>query len=107
MKTKGKFIARGVVFGILAATFFTVALMLLWNWLMPLLFGLAVVTFWQALGILALSKILFGGGGRSHQSWRQSEKEKFNKDRFKEKFGQMRRMHDSIDEKKEVSDENK
>ena len=33
----------------------------LWNWLMPAMFGLQTVTFWQALGLLVLSKILFGG----------------------------------------------
>jgi len=33
----------------------------LWNWLMPALFGLPVVTFWQAVGLLALSWVLFGG----------------------------------------------
>lgn len=37
--------------------------MLLWNWLLPPLFGWQQVTFWQALGILALSRILFGGFG--------------------------------------------
>ncbi|SRR6478672_5690121 len=37
---------------------------LLWNWLMPALFGLHEVTFWQALGLLALCRILFGGFGR-------------------------------------------
>jgi hypothetical protein len=36
---------------------------LLWNWLLPPLFGLREVTFWQALGILALCRILFGGAG--------------------------------------------
>jgi hypothetical protein len=45
----------------------------LWNWLMPLLFGLREVTFWQAVGILALSRILFGGfgfgGHRSRGRW--------------------------------------
>jgi hypothetical protein len=39
--------------------------MLLWNWLAPTLFGLPHVTFWQALGLLALSRILFGGFGLS------------------------------------------
>jgi hypothetical protein len=33
----------------------------LWNWLMPPLFGLHTVTFWQALGLLILCRILFGG----------------------------------------------
>lgn len=36
---------------------------LLWNWLAPALFGLPYVTFWQALGLLALCRILFGGFG--------------------------------------------
>ena len=35
----------------------------LWNWLLPPLFGWHEITFWQALGILALSRILFGGFG--------------------------------------------
>jgi len=43
----------------------------LWNWLLPMLFGWHMITFWQALGILALCRILFGGFGfhgsrRSH-----------------------------------------
>lgn len=37
----------------------------LWNWLLPPLFGIPTVTFWQAIGLLALSRILFGGFGRS------------------------------------------
>jgi hypothetical protein len=37
---------------------------LLWNWLMPELFGWSPITFWQALGLLALCRILFGGLGR-------------------------------------------
>jgi len=35
----------------------------LWNWLLPPLFGWHTVTFWQALGLLALCRILFGGLG--------------------------------------------
>ena len=39
----------------------------LWNWLVPMLFGLRQVTFWQALGLLVLCRILFGGfGGHNH-----------------------------------------
>lgn len=37
--------------------------MQLWNWLLPELFGWRTVTFWQALGLLALCRILFGGFG--------------------------------------------
>ncbi len=35
----------------------------LWNWLAPELFGWNEITFWQALGLLALCRILFGGWG--------------------------------------------
>jgi hypothetical protein len=43
----------------------------LWNWLLPPLFGWRQLTFWQAFGLLALCRILFGGfgfhrSGRSH-----------------------------------------
>ena len=63
----------------------------LWNWLMPSLFGLHMITYGQAVGLLILSKILLGGfrggfGGRMHwrrrmmQRWEQmtpEEREKF------------------------------
>ena len=41
----------------------------LWNWLLPALFGLHQITFWQALGILILCRILFGrlGGSSSYR----------------------------------------
>ena len=42
---------------------FSAIVMLLWNWLMPLLFGLVTINFWQALGIFILARILFGGFG--------------------------------------------
>ena len=35
----------------------------LWNWLLPPLFGWRALTFWQALGLLVLCRILFGGLG--------------------------------------------
>ena len=50
--------------------------MLLWNWLAPTLFDLRLITFWQALGLLALCRILFGGfglGGGGHRSGHQMQ----------------------------------
>lgn len=41
----------------------------LWNWLMPLLFHLPTITFWQTVGLLILSRLLLGGlggHGRGH-----------------------------------------
>ena len=51
----------------------------LWNWLLPPLFGWRAVTFWQALGLLALCRILFGGlglhgSGRSNYRRRMAER---------------------------------
>ena len=43
----------------------------LWNWLLPALFGWREVTFWQAVGLLALCRILFGGWGR-HGGYRSA-----------------------------------
>ena len=34
-------------------------LMLLWNWLMPIIFNLPTLTFWQAVGLNILASILF------------------------------------------------
>jgi hypothetical protein len=50
--------------------------MWLWNWLMPDLFGLGTITYWQAMGICLLSKILFGGfgGGGGSKSSHKSRK---------------------------------
>jgi hypothetical protein len=36
----------------------------LWNWLLPALFGWRQITFWQAVGLMTLCRILFGGFGR-------------------------------------------
>jgi uncharacterized membrane protein len=40
--------------------------MQLWNWLLPTLFGWRQIGFWQALGLLLLCRILFGGLGIHH-----------------------------------------
>jgi len=63
-----------VLFAALFLLVFSFVVMWLWNWLMPAMFGWHVITFWQALGVLVLSKILFGGfrgGPRRHWGWRR------------------------------------
>lgn len=69
-----------VAIATLAATVFGFAVMILWNWLGPAVFGARTITFWQALGILVLSKILFGGfGGRPGRRghWRHRMQERW------------------------------
>ena len=59
---KGRFLFF-IPLGLAAIAGFTAIVMLLWNALLPDIFGITTITFWQALGILILSKILFGGFG--------------------------------------------
>ena len=54
-------ILKALIFGVVFLTALSFLVMGLWNWLMPAIFGWRMVTFWQALGLLILSKILFGG----------------------------------------------
>ena len=49
-------------FLVIAAAFGSI-IMLLWNWFMPTIFDLTTISFWQALGLFALARILFGGFG--------------------------------------------
>ena len=65
MRRKWIFIAPAALAGIAALVALGgEAVKLLWNALLPSLFGWPVVTFWQALGLLVLTRILFGGIGR-------------------------------------------
>ena len=53
---------------------FSSVVMLLWNGIIPSVFHLDAITFWQAAGMLLLAKILFGGfRGRGWHGggWRQ------------------------------------
>jgi hypothetical protein len=63
---------------------------LLWNWLAPPLFGLPLLSFWQALALLALCRILFGGfgmGGGGHRHYRGRMVERVT-DRMADRFAQ-------------------
>ncbi|HET6669070.1 MAG TPA: hypothetical protein VFH15_02465 [Pyrinomonadaceae bacterium] len=88
-------IAGMVIFIALGGT----VVMLLWNWLAPALFGLQLITFWQAIGLLALCRILFGGfGGGSHRS----HSGRRIKDRMRERMAE--RWEDLTPEQREKLD---
>ena len=75
MRWKWIFIAPAAIAGILLFIFIGGEVVLrLWNWLLPPLFGWRQITFWQAVGILALCRILFGGHG-----WRGSGRSNFGR----------------------------
>jgi hypothetical protein len=101
MKKKLIFLAPLAILGIFLFIFIGGELVLhLWNWLLPPLFAWRQITFWQALGLLALCRILFGGfgsRGSAHSSFRRriedrcdsrtaEEREQFRQ-RMRERFG--------------------
>lgn len=53
----------GLVFGWLVE--------LLWNWLMPAIFKLTTITYWQAFGLVILAKLLLGGIGSHHARYQK------------------------------------
>ena len=75
MRKKWYFIAPAAIIGM---SLFIVlggeVVLHLWNWLLPSLFGWRQITFWQAVGLLALCRILFGGHG-----WHRSGRSHFNR----------------------------
>ena len=75
-------IFRCVVFGIAIAGLLSFVVMELWNHLLPEVVGARSITFWQALGLLILSKILFGGfrrGGPPAWGWKRRMAERWEK----------------------------
>ena len=75
----GQKVLMGIGFGILGVGFlFLVGLvtMLLWNVLMPQIFGLTTITYWQTWGLLILSFIFFKNWGNGEKSGRKERKRK-------------------------------
>ena len=72
-----------IAFFIAAALLTGFVLMGLWNAILPAVLGFKAITFIQALGILLLSKILFGGFGGGHRGgWRNKGKWMEMKEKF-------------------------
>ncbi len=72
-------ILLGILFaigGIALLAVFGLLVMLLWNWLMPELFGLKSLSYWQAWGLLILCSILFKNWGTGNSGDRSERKRK-------------------------------
>ena len=91
-KRKKPLIALFVVAGMALLIY---VLMLLWNAILPDVIGVTTITYWQALGIFILSKILFGGfkgGPKKHRGFKNKIESKFGnmtdeeKQSFKEEW---------------------
>ena len=92
-------VAKAVLLGAALIFGLSAIIMLLWNWLIPTLFRGSTISLWQALGLLVLTKVLFGGWSRRRgsqpggcRSWKKNFEEKWNKmppeeqARFKQSF---------------------
>ena len=94
--------AKPLIIGVALIAVLGLVVMSLWNALLPAILGVKSIGFWQALGILALSRILFGGLGfrpgmfgmgharrRMHERWMNMSPEQ--REEFAQRFG--RRGH--------------
>lgn len=87
---KGYWIAKGfkiILLVALAGTVMSYVIMLLWNWLMPGIFGAGIISFWEALGLLVLAKILFGFGRWGGGYW--GHREYYWKEKMQERLKNM------------------
>lgn len=54
----------------------------LWNWLMPEIFGLITIGYWQALGLILLAKFIFGFGNHSSKGSKHRSKKRHKGERY-------------------------
>ena len=104
---KGKWFLKWVLAGIVFLLAMGAVTMLLWNWLVPALFNGPHIRFLEALGLLLLAKILFGGwGGRCRPgggSWKHQYYQKLSsmtpeeRERFKTRMREKWCSHGGTD----------
>lgn len=69
MKSKFFRFSRFFLWSIFSLAAISFVVFLLWNWLMPTIFGLVAISYWQALGLFLLARILLGGFGLGHRKF--------------------------------------
>jgi len=75
-------VVKVIAIVLVAALVLGFVVMHLWNWLMPGIFRLPPITFWQAIGLLLLSKLLLGGfhkHGPQRHGWKKHMEEKWER----------------------------
>ena len=105
MKNTIKFRFAGICIMLAACAVFGAAVMLLWNELMPALFKFQQIGYLQAVGLLILARILFGGighGAGRRGIWGAGEGRFYHGNKLREKW-----MNMSADERKEFVEKEK
>jgi ABC-type multidrug transport system fused ATPase/permease subunit len=91
-----KYGAKYIFWFLVMIAIFTAVIMLLWNWLVPNLFGGKMINYWQAMGLLVLTRMLTGLGktgsqhlrykmGRGWYNMPEDEKERL-REKFKDRW---------------------
>ncbi|MBM3435530.1 MAG: hypothetical protein FJY07_04830 [Bacteroidetes bacterium] len=78
-------IAGGIVLAVILAFIFGYFVMLLWNWIMPTLFGLPEIDYWLAFGIIILARLIFGGFGHGSHHHKSSHHDRYYGSKFRNK----------------------
>ena len=103
IKNRAKRITAFIVFGSIFFVAIGYFVMFLWNNLIPEIFEMPEITFWQAVGLLILTRILFTGfrpgGYRRHGNWRNKWMEMSEEER-----AELKRKWKERCEKKESTD---
>jgi hypothetical protein len=91
--TRGLKIVLGIFIAVIVIGAVGEGVQQLWNWLLPSLFGWRQITYWQAVGMLVLCRLLFGSWGghgfhRSNYRRRMAERWESMTPEEREKFRQ-------------------
>lgn len=85
-RTMGKIIA-GIFIAAIIAVAVGALVMVLWNWLMPGIFGLRQITYWEGFGLVLLLRLLVGGFSENHGSSEKSKHHRYYKHKSKNNCG--------------------
>jgi hypothetical protein len=90
-KHKAGWVILGIIGFTAFAALFGAVVMWLWNCLMPVIFHLGMITYWQAVGLAILGRLLFGNfhHGHNHRAHRR-----FGPWRQRGNMGEGRNCHD-------------
>ncbi|MBN2508666.1 MAG: hypothetical protein JXB03_00260 [Spirochaetales bacterium] len=80
------FIILGIAAAAGMALLFGFIVMVLWNWLMPALFKVPEISYWQSWGIVLLAHILFKGNNHSHRHYDHQNSHWEWKQKFRKHF---------------------
>jgi len=76
----------GLALAVLVAFLLGLIVMLLWNWLMPVIFGLPEISYWQGWGLVLLAHILFKAGPHHRDHEEGSGREREWKRKFRDRI---------------------